>query len=262
MIVPTALLAPSGGMANHAWVIGHRGASAAAPENTLAAYEAAWSSGCGWIEADVQPTADNVPMMLHDDELDRTTDGIGPIRGLSAQQVRALDAGSWFRPGPNNPYADSVVPYLAEVLDHLSASRALLLEIKGDHTRDQVAAALAVVKASCWNQRVLVESFELDALRHVQDLDPGRPVGLLVQELHDDPVATCAAVGAISYNPDHRELRGRPEVVGQLHAAGIACVVYTADEPDDWAFLTALGIDGIVTNTPGELLAWQRAQLS
>ena len=262
MTDPTALLAPPGGSGDHPRVIGHRGASAAAPENTLAAYEAAWSAGCGWIEADVQPTADNVPMMLHDDDLDRTTSGNGPIRGLSAQQVRALDAGSWFRLGANNPYAESVVPYLAEVLANLSASRSLLLEIKGEHTRDQVAAALAVIKASRWNERVLVESFEVDALRHVQELDPGRPVGLLVQELHADPVATCAELGAVSYNPDHRELRGRPEVVADLHAAGIAVVAYTADEPDDWAFLTSLRVDGIVTNTPAELLAWQQAQFA
>ena len=254
--------------------IGHRGASAAAPENTLPAFDAAWSSGCEWIEADVQPTSDNVPMMLHDADLDRTTDGCGPIRNLSAERVRALDAGSWFTAsgtGGTDPDADddsrgdpggfvgTVVPSLAEVVARLSPTRALLLEIKGKHTRDQVAAALAVLAASSWNERVLIESFEPDALRHVQLLDPGRPVGLLVQELHADPVAICVELGAVAYNPDHRQLRERPEVVDQLHAAGIAVVAYTVDEPDDWAFLTDLGVDGIITNLPGELLAWQWA---
>lgn len=262
--LPTApvLLAPAAGHVTKPRVIGHRGASAAAPENTLPAYDAAFSSGCGWIEADVQPTADNVPMMLHDGDLDRTTDGCGSIRDLSADQVRALDAGSWFGRDGGTPHGPTVVPYLAEVVATLSATRALLLEIKGEHSRDQVAAALAVIKASGWDDRVLVESFEMDVLAHVRSLDPGRPVGLLVQELHEDPVAVCAEVGAVSYNPDHRVLRARPEAVAELHAAGIAVVAYTADEPDDWAFLTELGIDGIITNTPAELLAWQRAQLA
>ncbi len=243
-------------------MIGHRGASAAAPENTLPAFDAAWSSGCGWVEADVQPTADNVPMMLHDDDLDRTTDGSGPIRHSSAQQVRTLDAGSWFEPGTGSPYADAVVPFLSEVVANLSATRALLLEIKGAHTREQVAAELAVLKASCWNERVLVESFEVEALQHVRELDPGRPVGLLVHALHDDPVAVCSELGVVSYNPDHRLLRDRPAIVAELHAAGIAVVAYTADDPDDWAFLTELGLDGIVTNVPGELLAWLQHGLS
>ena len=259
--------APPVGTRKQPQAIAHRGASGAAPENTLPAYDAAWSSGCGWIEADVQPTSDNVPMMLHDDELDRTTDGQGPIRDVSAEQVRALDAGSWFGQGGEAPdaddqYSDVTVPYLAEVVADLSATRALLLEIKGEHTREQVAAELAVLKASRWDERVFVESFEVEALRHVRLLDPGRPVGLLVQELHADPVAVCAELGAVAYNPDHRQLRERPEVVDSLHAAGIAVVAYTVDDEDDWAFLTELGVDGIVTNFPAELMSWQQGQPS
>ncbi len=244
------------------WVIGHRGASARAPENTLPAFEAAWAAGCAWIEADVQPTSDNVPMMLHDDDLDRTTNGRGPIRHRSAQEIRTLDAGSWFRgddAGGARTYS-AVVPYLTEVLEYLTPARSLLLEIKGAHTREQVRAELAALAASGRDDRVLLESFEVEALRYVHALQPGRPVGLLVHVLHADPVAACAEVGAVAYNPDHRLLRDRPEVVGELHAAGLATVVYTADDPADWAFLTDLGVDGIVTNTPAELVAWQAAR--
>lgn len=279
MLTARRVIAPPVGTRTQPQAIAHRGASGTAPENTLPAYDAAWSCGCGWIEADVQPTSDNVPMMLHDDDLDRTTDGRGPIREVSAEQVRALDAGSWFgrcaddsdtgdvRP-PVDPcldedrYVNVLVPYLAEVVADLSPTRALLLELKGQHSREQVAAALAVLRASSWNERVLVESFDVETLRHVQFLEPGRPVGLLVQELHADPVAVCAELGAVAYNPDHRQLRERPEVVDALHAAGIAVLAYTVDDADDWAFLTELGVDGIVTNFPAELLVWQRAQLS
>lgn len=238
-------------------VIGHRGASAEAPENTMLAFEAAWAAGCTWIEADVQPTADNVPVMLHDDDLSRTTDGSGALRHLSAEEVGKLDAGSWFRSAKGVPYAGTAVPNLAEVVEDLSASRALLLEIKGQHTREQVAAELAVIRASRWDERVFVESFQVEVLRHVHAIEPGRPVGLLVHVLHEDPVAVCAELGVASYNPDHRVLRERPEVVEQLHEAGVAVTAFTADHPEDWEFLTDLRVDGIITNIPADLLAWQ-----
>ncbi|MFZ0661211.1 MAG: glycerophosphodiester phosphodiesterase family protein, partial [Acidobacteriaceae bacterium] len=80
-------------------VIAHRGASANAPENTMPAFEAAWAAGCGWVEADVQPTMDNVPVLLHDQDLDRTTTGKGPVRSWSSRDVQSLDAGSWFPTG-------------------------------------------------------------------------------------------------------------------------------------------------------------------
>ncbi|MET3806612.1 glycerophosphoryl diester phosphodiesterase [Nakamurella sp. UYEF19] len=240
------------------WVIAHRGASRHAPENTMPAFEAAWASGCGWIEADVQPTRDNVPVVLHDEELSRTTNGSGPIRHLSSLDVLALDAGSWFTTGSTRAYSRTPVPLLADVVQTLGPGRALLLEIKNDHTRDQVLAEMAVVKASGWDDRVFYESFHTESLRHVQAIEPGRPVGLLVEELHDDPIAACAELGAIAYNPRHTLLRDRPELVGQLHDAGIAVMAWTADEPDDWTFLTELGVDGIITNTPGDLISFQR----
>ena len=79
-------------------VIAHRGNSAVAPQNTLAAFEAAWRAGAGSIELDVQLTADGEVVVIHDDTVDATTDGTGALAGLSLADVRALDAGSWFSP--------------------------------------------------------------------------------------------------------------------------------------------------------------------
>jgi glycerophosphoryl diester phosphodiesterase len=230
----------------------------------MPSFQAAWECGTPWIEADVQPTLDNVPVMLHDDDLDRTTDGTGPLRRRSAAEVTSLDAGSWFTKdgtdAERNRYRGTRVPLLAELLDTLDQHRSLLLEIKGEHTRGQVQAEMAVVRASGWDDRVLLESFEIDALEHVMSIQPGRPVGLLVDQLHEDPVAACAALGAISYNPRHSLLRDRPDLVQTLHAADIAVFVWTADDPADWEFLTGIGVDGIITNTPGQLMAWQRGR--
>lgn len=227
----------------------------------MPAFEAAWASGCGWIEADVQPTCDNVPVMFHDDDLSRTTDGSGPVRVRSSLDIQTLDAGFWFATGSTRAYQQTRVPLLADVVQTLSPQRALLLEIKGEHTRDQVLAELSVVKASGWDHRVFFESFEVEALRHVQSIEPGRPVGLLVHDLHDDPIRVCAELGAVAYNPLHGLLRDRPTMVDELHSAGIAVMVWTADEPQDWDFLTRIGVDAIITNTPAELIDWQQARV-
>jgi glycerophosphoryl diester phosphodiesterase len=243
-------------------VIAHRGASASAPENTMPAFEAAWAAGCAWVEADVQPTSDNVPILFHDGDLDRTTDGTGPMRERTAYEIAELDAGSWFTTGSTRAFTGTPVPTLADLADTLGPTRSLLLEIKGAHTRDQVLAEISVVRASGWDDRVFFQSFEVQALAHVRSIDPDRPVGLLVEALDEDPVQACAAVGAIAYNPMHTLLRARPDIVPTLHAAGIAVLVWTADDNADWRFLTDIGVDGIITNRPAELLNWQQVHPS
>jgi glycerophosphoryl diester phosphodiesterase len=259
------LLRPTSGP----WVIAHRGASALAPENTMPAFDAAWACGSPWIEADVQPTLDNVPVLLHDDLLDRTTDGSGPVRSRYAEEVGSLDAGSWFTTGdvtgdvrvPKKNFARTPIPKLSDIMSTLDQQRSLLLEIKGEHTLEQVLAEMTVVRASGWDERVLFESFEVQALQHVRSIEPGRPVGLLVEALHDDPVSACTELGAVTYNPRHTLLRDRPEIVAALHNAGIAVFVWTSDDPVDWEYLTDLGVDGIITNTPGELISWQQSRV-
>ena len=217
----------------------------------MAAFDAAWATGAGWVETDVQPTADGIPVLLHDDDLDRTTDGTGPVRAHPWAELIGLDAGAWF-PG----FAGQRLPALADLLASLRPGRHVLLEIKGPHTPAQLAAELTALDPVL--PLVVVQSFEVQALAEIHRQQPDRPLGLLVEALHDDPVAACLAVGATGYHPDHRLLRGRPEVVEKVRDAGLTVVVWTADDPRDWATLTELGVDGIITNRPGELLAWQR----
>ena len=226
----------------------------------MPAFEAAWAAGCGWIETDVQPTADNVPVLLHDPDLRRTTNGNGLVRSWSAQDIQSLDAGSWFTTGSSPAHPRTPVPLLADVTRSLGPQRSLLLEIKGEHTRDQVEAEMAVVRSSGWDDRVFLQSFEEPVLRHVRSIEPGRPVGLLVDALHEDPVSVCAELGAVAYNPRHTLVRERPDLIECLHAAGIVVLAWTVDQPQDWAFLTEIGVDGIITNVPDELLRWQESR--
>ncbi|MDG4785904.1 glycerophosphodiester phosphodiesterase family protein [Micromonospora sp. WMMD1102] len=253
-LAPSALLRPPG---SPVAVIAHRGASAAAPENTLVAQEIARRGGADWIENDVQPSSDGVPFVLHDATVDRTTDGTGAVRTLTSSRLRALDAGSWFAPH----YAGVRMPTLAEQLADLrTRGGRLVLEIKGAHSRAEVARIVSVVREQQMADRVLVQSFEVDVLRYSRELAPELPLGLLRSTLDADPVAVAAELGLATYNPSSSALLGRPAVVGDLHRAGIALMVWTVDTPAGWRQLDDLGVDGIITNRPAELVGWNAAR--
>lgn len=238
-------------------VYAHRGASSAAPENTLVSDEVARRAGAEWIEDDVQPSKDGVPYVLHDDTVDRTTDGTGRIRDLTAAQLDALDAGSWFAPS----YAGTRLPTLAAQLEDLrTRGGKLLLEIKGPHTREEVARIVREVHDHGMTDRVLVQSFEVDALRLTRELAPELPLALLRSTLDADPVATARDLGLAAYHPSDDALSARPGVLRELHAAGVAVNVWTVDRPARWKALAAAGVDGIITNRPAELAGWKAAR--
>jgi glycerophosphoryl diester phosphodiesterase len=235
-------------------VIGHRGASADAPENTLAAFRRCWDAGVNWVETDVQPTGDLVPVLFHDDDLDRTTDGTGPLRSTGIVELSALDAGGWFDPS----FAGEPVPTLHATLSALPPEGRVMLEIKGPHAPADLIAELAVIRATGSSGRVWPISFEIEVLRELRTAIPTGWFGVNREEPDDDPVAVCRELSAASYHPDHRIVLDRPGIVQTLHAAGISVVVWTADDPDSWSALPAAGVDGIITNTPAALRQWQR----
>ncbi|APE25287.1 MULTISPECIES: glycerophosphodiester phosphodiesterase [Streptomyces] len=234
-------------------VIAHRGASSAAPENTLVSDEVARRGGAVWIENDVQPSKDGVPYIVHDTTVDRTTDGTGPVRSLTAAQLDALDAGSWFAPS----YAGTRVPTLAaQLADLKERGGKLLLEIKGRHSRAEVARIVREIRAQDMTDRVFVQSFDIPSLRYARQLAPELPLGLLRATLDADPVTLARDLHLAAYNVADTALTTRPDVVAELHAAGVAVNVWTVDSPARWKALDALGVDGIITNRPTELTGW------
>jgi glycerophosphoryl diester phosphodiesterase len=234
-------------------VIAHRGASSAAPENTLVAQEIARRAGADWIENDVQPSSDGVPFILHDSTVDRTTDGTGAIRGMTSAQLKALDAGSWFAPH----YTGVRMPTLAEQLADLRTRGGnLLLEIKGAHTRDQVAKIVQVIREQQMTGRVFIQSFDVASLQYSHELAPELPIGLLRSTLDADPVALAGQLYLTAHNPAGSALLARPALVADLHQAGVAVMAWTIDSAAQWRSLDQLGVDGIITNRPAELAGW------
>jgi len=234
-------------------VIAHRGYSSITPENTLAAMAAGARAGAEWVEIDVATSADGVPYVLHDNTVDRTTDGTGALPSLQSSILDGLDAGSWFSPA----FAGQPLPRFSAALDEFERGSAdLLLEIKGPETRLELERIIGMVRERGLIGRVLLQSFDEQVLRDSYAIEPSLRLGLLRGALDADPVAASRALHVVTYNPSWNELSARREVIRELNKAGIAVMPYTVDDPGTWLQMRDAGVDGIITNKAGMLVGW------
>jgi glycerophosphoryl diester phosphodiesterase len=221
-------------------VFAHRGASAELPENTLPAFRRAADLGADGIELDVQCCEDEL-VVIHDDELDRTTNGHGAVADRSLSELRALDAGG-----------GAPIPLLSEVLDAVGDRLVVNVELKGAGTAGP-AVELLTARAVA-PDRVLLSAFDHDELVEARRRAPRYLRGALFGRLDGvDPVAASLAVAATTAN---LALRTVTEArVRALRAAGLEVLVYTVNEIDEAFALRALGVRGVFTDRPRELLA-------
>ncbi|WP_435737396.1 glycerophosphodiester phosphodiesterase family protein [Cellulosimicrobium sp. PMB13] len=237
--------------------VAHRGYSSVAPENTLAAYAAGMRTGAEYVEIDVHTSADGVPVVSHDQTVDRTTDGSGDVARLQSSYLAGLDAGSWFSPA----FAGQPLPTFADMLELMgTGSSTMLLEIKGPETSAEVERVVDMIVDAGLEDRVVLQSFDVDALRSAREHAPQIPRGLLRGALDADPVAVAQELGAVMYNPSAAALLTRPGVVADLNAAGIAVMPYTVNSAADWKRLTEIGVDGVITDRAGAFVGWKEAQ--
>ena len=219
-----------------ALVYAHRGASAAHPENTVAAFRAAARMGADGVELDVRRTADGQAVVVHDASL---ADG-RPVARVPLAEV------------PRD------VPRLPDALD-ACAGLVVNVEVKNapwdpDFDPDEGLAELVVrtLHERDGRDRVLLSSFGEDAVARVRALDPSLPTALVTAVLTDDQVdglvAGVAAAGHVALHPHH--LTVTPHLLGRCHGAGLAVNAWTVDVPDRIHALAALGVDGVVTNVP------------
>ncbi len=239
-----------------AFIASHRGGGATAPENTLPAIRAALATGFDYVEVDVALTADRHPVLMHDATVDRTTDGHGAVAALTLAEVRELDAGSWF----DTRFAGTRVPTLTEFLDLLDVSgHRAIVELKGGWDAAAVAAAIAEVSSRDLERRVAISSFDARTLALAAAASEVIPRLLILKHLPDDVVRAAAEAGVRGIVVDRKALLQRPDVVDELHDADVRVVVYTLNKHAQWDAVTALGVDGIVTDDPGTLSHWQHA---
>ena len=239
-----------------AFIASHRGGGATAPENTLAAVSAALAGGFEYVEVDVALTADGHPVLMHDAKVDRTTNGSGRLDSLTLAEVRALDAGSWFDPS----FAGTRVPTLVEFLDLLAQSGGrAIIELKGEWDAAAADRALAEVTSRDLASRVAIASFDARSLALSAAASDVVPRLLILKHLPKDVVTATQQAGARGIIVDRKAVLARPEVVDALHAEGTRVVVYTLNKDAQWDAVTALGVDGIVTDDPHTLSEWQSA---
>jgi glycerophosphoryl diester phosphodiesterase len=229
-----------------AWVA-HRGAGKLAPENTLAAFRLGAHHGYRMFECDVKLSADGTPFLLHDDKLDRTTDGAGLAGALSWAQLSCLDAGSWHSAG----YAGEPVARFAALAGWVRANRLMLdVEIKPT-TGTEVETGHAVAKAclDLWHDAEVppfLTSFQPKSLEAARSGAPGLPRGLLVNELWQGWLDTAGELGCAAVVLKHTLVD--EALVGRAHAARLRVGVYTPNDVPDVERVRAAGVDMVVTD--------------
>ena len=238
-------------------VIGHRGAAALAPENTLAALRRAADLGVRLVEVDVKLTADGVPILMHDDTLDRTTDGSGPVRDLAAADIGRLDAGRWF----GDAFAGEPVPTLREALA-LAVARDLSinLEIKPCPGRAVETATVALTEARAhWpadRPPPLISSFNAEALTAARRAAPDWPMAILFVKPPEDWRAQADAISAATIHIAAAETGA--DSLAELTAAARPVLAYTVNDAARARQLWAAGVAAVFTDVPDVLLAASR----
>jgi glycerophosphoryl diester phosphodiesterase len=231
----------------HPRLLAHRGGGALAPENTLSGLRLARRLGYAGVEFDVKLTADGVAILMHDDTLDRTTTGSGQVAFTGLARVSELDAGSWFA----RPFAGERVPTFREAAE-VCRSLALWVnvEIKPCAGREvETGAAVARDALDLWagdSHPPLLSSFSRAALAEAGRVAPGLARGLLVADVPEDWQAALSALGCAALHVEHG--RVTPALAAAVHAAGVALLCYTVNDPARAAELLAFGVDCIVTD--------------
>ncbi len=229
-------------------VIAHRGDSKVAPENTLPAFESAVKAGADLIELDYYHSADGVPVVFHDAELDRATNarqlwGGEKIKLTSKNlaELKLLDAGSWFEPR----FAGTHIPTLSEALDTIQAGSMTLIERKGGDP----ATCIELLKRKKLLDQVVVQAFDWDYLAGCHQIEPELVLAALGhKEFTPEKLDQIAATGARIVGWEDKFTTG--ETIAAVHARGWKAWVWTVDDPARIEELVRAKIDGIITNRP------------
>jgi len=233
-------------------VIGHRGAAAYAPENTLAGLRRAKALGCSWVEFDVRLTADNQPVLLHDNRLERTTDGRGRVSAMSLAAVRRHDAGQWF----HSSFAGERVPTLEEALMLLAElGLGANVELKAARGKEAVTGAVvAELLARTWPAdpaHLLISSFQRAALAAARDRAPHIARGILFRRVPKDWRKLAAGLGCLTVHADQQRLRSA--VLSEIRRAGYSLLAYTVNDPERAKILFDFGVKSVFSDVPDRL---------
>ena len=254
-------------------ILGHRGASALAPENTLAAFARAIADGADGIEFDVRLSRDGVPVVIHDDTLKRTGLIDHRVSDLTAAELQQVDVGSWLgqrSPGSANSFAGESLPLLSQVFDLFSRLAGVLyVEMKCETHEGPALAAQVVrlIREHQLSERVVVESFDLPSIQAVKRVDSEIRTAALFEPKLSHPISTLRRLKmverALEVQADEIALHSTlasGSVVESSQKRGLEVVVWTVDDPLWTSRAKSLGVKALISNDPGRMvLARSRA---
>jgi glycerophosphoryl diester phosphodiesterase len=231
-------------------VIGHRGASGNAPENTLASFEMALLHGAEGIELDVHLSKDGDIIVCHDATIDRTTNGTGWIHELTTTEIQSFDAGSWF----SKSFQDQRIPLLGEVFDLVPESILINVEIKHSYGGQMEFRLMDFLRQRGRLGSVVISSFDHKSIRRVKQLEPEVKAGLLYAAnlINHAGYAQQLGVPIYSLHP-HFQLIDKSDVDGAV-SAELAIYPYTVNQVEDMRKMMDYGVTGIITDFPARLV--------
>ncbi len=233
-------------------IFGHRGDSAHAPENTLAAFRLALQKGADGIELDVHLSADGQVVVLHDAQLNRTTNGQGIVHQRTLAELKSLSAGSWHSP----EYAAEKIPTLREVLELVGNAIITNIELKGSATHALTQKVTALVRELGLEDKVIYSSFNPWMLLHTRRNSPQAALGLLTLPGWPGKLTRLLFEPLIqpwSLNPHYPHVDAAYLIRAQRYQRAV--LAYTVNAPEDIQHLFSIGIQGIITDDPAKAIA-------
>lgn len=213
--------------------IGHRGARAYEPENTILSFKRALELGVNAIELDVRKTKDNELVVIHDAEVDRTTNGKGLVSELTLSEIKKLSTEKGEK-----------IPTLEEALDFIDRKAKILVEIKEVGIEDKV---LDIIRKKGLEDNVIIISFYEEALKRIRELDDSIKTGLIYVK-HKDPVGSALLLKAQYLLPMYKFIY--LPLLNKAHEKGLKIIAWTINTPEEAREYAKMGVDGIASDKP------------
>ncbi|QGQ48254.1 glycerophosphodiester phosphodiesterase [Metabacillus sediminilitoris] len=231
--------------------VAHRGASAYAPENTIAAFDKAVEMKADYIEIDVQRSKDGELVLIHDTTVDRTTDGTGKVGDLTFEELKSLDAGSW----KGEEFTGEKIPTFDEILDRYHGKIGILIELKAPELYPGIEESVAQELKERnldkpQNGKIIIQSFNFESMKLTNELLPNVPIGVLTGSPLDTTKEALEEFSTYAdyFNPHYGIVT--KDLVNQVHTLGMKISSWTVRSQEAADFLFEMGVDAIITDYP------------
>ncbi len=225
------------------WEVAHRGSSGEAPENTMASFQRAIAQGADIIETDAQLSKDKEIVLIHDETVERTTDGRGKVSQLTLKEIKSLDAGSWFE----KEFSGEKIPTLSEALEVIRGRTKLNIELKGKNLL-LVPKVTNLLREKGFIKEAILSSFNYSFIEEAKRLEPRITTGLLFATSAQEKTSLNYWKWADLILPRYNLVS--EDLVKKAHGKGRKVIAWTVDEPEEIKRLIGLGVDGIASNYP------------